>query len=349
MTDFRLPSSASPAWPRRRFLRAGAASMLAPSLPLAALAADGKPAAAWPSRPVTVLVGFPGGSSPDLTARLLAERLREATGASFVVENRPGAAGNIAAAALARATDHHTISVMINGNMTIARMLNPQLTFDPLTAFAPIALVGTAPYVLATPVALAQGLDAAGWLAKARAEGSRWNYGSPGVGTVAHLGMELIKSRLGLAPVHVPYQGNPQALQALLAGEIQLSLLPPALALAQQKAGKLALIGITSAKANPLTGDLPTLQSLGAQGLDLEVWNAIAAPAGMPEAVQAQLRKTTAEVLADAPVRQKLLEQGWVVGGAEGDTSADALRRRIAADTEALGAIIREQNIRIGG
>lgn len=326
---------------RRRMLQTSAAGLLVWSV--AGLSAA-QTTSSWPQRPVHILVGFPGGSSPDLSARLLAEPLRKAFGQyAFVVENRAGASGNIAAANLARASDQHTISVMINGNMTIAKLLNPQLGFDPQRDFAPIALIGSAPYILAVHPELAKGLSPQELLAQAQAVGSAWNYGSPGLGTVAHLGMELIKSRTGIQAQHVPYQGNPQAIQALLSGEIQMSLLPPAMALAQHKADKLALIGITSSARSVLTGDLPTLNELGVSGLDLEVWNAVAAPADMPLAIQAQLSQAIATILAEPAMQQQLREQGWVVS----DTSPAALRQRIAADTQALGAIIQEQGIRL--
>lgn len=327
---------------RRQFLQTSALGLLAAASP--SWAQTPAATSTWPKRPVHVLVGFPGGSSPDLTARLLTEQLGKTMGGQpFVVDNRAGASGNIAAAALARANDQHTISVMINGNMTIAKLLNPQLGFDPLTDFSPIALIASAPYVLAVHPDLAKGLSGEEFLAKAKAAGSSWNYGSPGLGTVAHLGMELVKSRTGIEAVHVPYQGNPQAMQALIGGEIQMSLLPPAMALAQQKAGKLALIGISSASRSVLTGDLPTLAELGVEDLNLEVWNAVAAPASMPEAIQAQLGAAITAVLAQPQTRQQLLEQGWVVS----DTSAAALRQRIQEDSATLGAIIREQDIRL--
>lgn len=328
---------------RRQLLRTCALGLTAlPGMNLLAQTAGS--AAAWPQRPVSVLVGFPAGTSPDLTARLLADHLAGLMAKQpFVVENRPGAGGNIATAALARATNNHTIGVLINGNMTIAQLLNPNVGFDPQTDLAPIALIGSAPYVLTVNADLAKGLDAQAFLNKAREAGQSWNYGSPGMGTVAHLGMELLKNRLNLQTTHVPYKGNPEAIQAVISGEIQMSLLPPATALAQQKAGKVALIGITSAKRSALTGDLPSLQEFGAQGLDLEVWNAVAAPASMPQAMQAQLRQAVAQALALPEVQAKLREQGWLVG----DTSEQALRQRIEADALALGNIIREQNIRL--
>ncbi len=185
----------------RRSLLAGAAA-LAGLAPLA----QAQAAATWPAKPLRFIVGFPAGSSPDLTARALAEPLEKALGQPVVVENRVGAGGNIGADAVAKATDGHTIGLMINGNLTISRLLNPALRYDPATDFAPVSLIGVAPLVLVAPAG-APGADARAFLDAARGAGSKWSYGSPGVGTVGHLGMELLKARTGMAPVHVPYPG----------------------------------------------------------------------------------------------------------------------------------------------
>ena len=199
------------------------------------LAQSAKPRAAadsatgWPSRPVRLLVGFPGGSTPDLVARTLAEPLSRALGQPVVVENKTGAGGNIAADQIAKATDGHTLGVLINGNMTIAKLLNPSTPFDPLKDLAPVSLVGTAPLLLTVP-ANAPGHTALEWFVAARNAGSTWSYGTPGVGTVGHIGMELLKSRTNISPVHVPYPGNPQVINAMIGGQVQLSLLPPGLA-----------------------------------------------------------------------------------------------------------------------
>ena len=132
------------------------------------------PTAGWPSKPLKIIVGFPGGSSPDLVARTLAEPLAKALGQPVVVENKVGAGGNIAAQAVASATDDHTIGVMINGNMTIARILNPKVAYDPLKDLAPISLIGTAPLALTAP-AQAPRATAQEFLAAARATGHRWS------------------------------------------------------------------------------------------------------------------------------------------------------------------------------
>ena len=296
----------------------------------------------WPNQPLKIVVGFPAGSSPDLTARAFAEPLSRALGQPVVVENKVGAAGNIAADAVAKASDNHTIGLMINGNMTIARLLNPKLPYDPLKDFTPISLIGTAPLVLTAPAntPAASGKEV---LAAARAAGSRWNYGTPGVGTVGHLGMELLKAKAGLATVHIPYPGYPQVATAMMAGDLQLALLPPALASAQIKAGKLRAIGITSSVRSPLIPEVPSLSELGVQGYNLEIWNAAAAPNSMPKAAVARLSALFSEIARSPDMRQRLAQQGWQVTG----TSAEGLANRVEADTAVLGGIIVSQKISV--
>ena len=297
-------------------------------------------ASSWPSKPLRLVVGFPAGSSPDLTARALAEPLSQALGQTVIVENKVGAGGNIAADFVAKATDQHTLGLMINGNMTIARILNPKVPYDPLRDLAPVSLIGTAPLVLAVP-ANAPGSDASQWLAQARAAGDTLSYASPGVGTVAHLGMEWLKSRTGLQPVHVPYPGNPQVITAMISGQVQMALLPPALAMAQVRAGKLRAIGVTSSGRSALVPELPSMASLGVKDFELEIWNAIAAPAGLPTAIVSRVASAVNAIVRSPDMRQRLFQQGWQVVGA----SPEGLANRIAADTRALGTIIRQQKI----
>ena len=310
-----------------------ASALAAPLLPALAHAKTD-----WPSQPVHLLVGFPAGSSPDLTARALAEPMEKALGQPVIVDNKVGAGGNIAALALAQARDGHTLSVMINGNMTIAKLLNPSVRYDPLKDLAPVSLIGVAPLVLVAPAGAPSGQA---FLDAARAAGSKWNYGSPGVGTVGHLGMELLKNRAKLAPQHVPYAGYPQVFNALVAGDLQLSMLPPALALAQIAAGKLQGIGVTSAARSPLVPGLPSLRELGIAGMDLEIWNGMAAPAGMPAAHIARVSQLVSNIVRTPDMRRKLAQQGWQAVG----SSPEGLRNRIAADVASLGAIIRTQGI----
>ena len=297
--------------------------------------------ASWPTKPLRIVVGFPAGSSPDLTARALAEPLEKLLGQPVVVDNRAGAGGNIGADAVAKATDGHTIGLMINGNMTIARLLNPAVRYDPLKDLAPISLVGVAPLVLTAP-ANAPGADARAFFDAARAAGDKWSYGSPGVGTVGHIGMELLKARSGITPVHVPYPSYPAVFNAMVAGDLQVSMLPPALANTQIKAGKLRGIGVTSSGRSTLVPDLPSLADAGVKDVNLELWNAVAAPASMPQAHIDKLAAAVSDIVRTPEMRQRLFQQGWQAVG----SSPEALANRIQSDTQMLGAIIRAQGIR---
>jgi tripartite-type tricarboxylate transporter receptor subunit TctC len=325
----RLPTS-----PLRR-------ALLALGLATFGLGTHAQQTAPWPSKPLKILVGFPAGTSPDLVARTLAEPLGKALGQPVIVENKPGAGGNIAADLVAKASDGHTIGVMINGNLTIAKLLNPKTPYDPARDLAPISLIGTAPLVLAAP-SHAPGTTAAEFLAAARASGTQWSYGSPGVGTVGHIGMELLKARTGMAPVHVPYAGYPQVVTAMIGGQIQLSMLPPGLAAAQARAGKVKLLGVTSPGRSTLAPDTPSLREAGVKDFQLEIWTAVAGPASLPRPVVVKLSNLLSEIARSTEVRQKLFQQGWQVAG----TSADGLALRMKADYATLGQVIRERGIK---
>ena len=308
----------------------------------AAAQPSGRAAAPWPTKALRIMVGFPGGSTPDLVARTIAEPLSKALGQPVIVENRPGAGGNIAADVVAKATDEHTIGVMINGNMTIAKLLNPATPFDPLKDLAPISLIGTAPLLLTAP-ANAPGNTAQEFFVAARNAGNKWSYGTPGIGTVGHIGMELLKTKTSIDPVHVPYPGNPQVINAMLGGQIHLSLLPPGLAAAQIRAGKLKAIGVTSSGRSPLVPEYPSLDEGGVtRGFQLEIWTAAAAPQSMPKPIVAKLSALIGEIARSPEVRQKLFQQGWQVAG----TSAEGLANRVKADTALLGGVIAMRNIK---
>jgi len=325
---------------KRRLLEGGAAAIAASLFPPASWAQ--RPAAgasggdaAWPTKPVRILVGFPAGASPDLAARAIAEPLSKILRQPVTVENKPGASGNLVADQVAKASDDHTIGALINGNLTIAKLLNPKLSFDPEKDFAPVGLIGTAPLVLVVS-GNATGKTAADLLLWTRNLGSSGKYGTPGVGTVGHLGMELIKSRAAITAQHKPYTGNPQVIAGLLAGEIQLALLPPGLAMPHVKSGKLKAIGVTSPERSPLVNELPTIRDADVRGADLEIWTALAAPAGMKPAAIAKLNAALVEATASPEVSQALLKTGWQAQPG----TPDALAKRMRADTARLGGVI---------
>ncbi len=304
------------------------------ALPLAAMAQG----ANWPNRPIRLLVGFPGGSTPDIAARTIAEPLGKALGQPIVVENKPGASGNIAADMVAKATDDHTLGVVINGNLTSSKMLYPKLPYDPAKDFADLSLIATAPLVLVTQPDQPGG---AAFFDAARKAGDHWSYGSVGVGSVGHLGMELLKSKVpGLLPVHVPYQGNPQVMTALLSGQIQMALIPPGLALPQVKAGKIKAIGVTSGRS-ALMPEVPPLADAGVRDVDLEVWVALLGPARLSKPAQDKLTQAMAQIMKSGEVRQRLFDQGWQAVG----SSPEGMRTRVQQESAIMTRIISTHGI----
>ena len=296
-------------------------------------------AAAWPLKPVKLLVGFPGGSTPDIAARALAETLAKAWGQAVVVENKPGASGNVAADAVAKSTDDHTLGVVINGNLTSAKQLNPKLPYDPAKDFSLISLLATAPLVLVTPADQPQG---SAFVAAARAAGDKWSYGSVGIGSVGHLGMEVVKAIGNLQAVHVPYNGNPAVLTAMMGGQLQMALVPPGLALAQVKAGKLHAIGLAGPRS-ALAPDVPPLADAGVKMAPLEVWTALVGPAGLSKAAQERLARDVPAAVKDADTKQRLFAGGWDAQGSSGD----ALAARVQSEARTLGDIITARGIKL--
>ncbi len=310
-----------------------------PSLAWSQASPRSSAAAVWPQRTVKLLVGFPPGSTPDMAARTIAEPLAAALGQPVVVENRAGASGNIAADLVAKARDDHTLGVVINGNLTSAKLLNPKLPFDPAKDFSYLSLLATAPLLLVAAPDLPGGRA---FLDAAVAAGNRWSYGSVGNGSVGHLGVEWLKSRVpGLEAVHVPYQGNPQILTDLIGGQIQFALIPPGLALPQVKAGKVRAIGLTSVGRSPVAPDQPPLADFGVRDFNLEVWNALIGPASLSAPAQRRIVETVTTSLRDPAVRRRMIELGWQVVG----SSPEGMQRRVTDEARILSQIISSRGI----
>ena len=322
---------------KRALLAAACGLAVGVALPPAAAAAE---SAAWPTRPVRLVVGFPGGSTPDIAARAIADPLSRALGQPVVVDNRPGASGNIAADIVAKATDDHTLGIVINGNLTSSKMLYPKLPYDPAKDFTYLSLIATAPLMLVAPASLPGG---AAFFDAARKGGDTWSYGSVGVGSVGHLGMEQLKSRVpGLKAEHVPYQGNPQVVTGLIGDQVQMALIPPGVALPQVKAGKLKAIGLTSGRST-LAPEVPSLSEAGVRDFNLEVWTALLGPANLSKAAQERITKELALIMKSPDVRQKLFDQGWQAVG----TSPDGMRARVKEEAAIMSKIISAHNIKL--
>lgn len=314
-----------------------AVALLAAGVPLVTPAAD-----VWPTKPIRIIVGFPAGSSPDVQARLIAEPLARALGQSVVVENKPGASSNIAADTIAKAEDGHTIGVLGNGPLTSSKFLYAKLPYDPATDFAPIALIGSAPLVWVTAKAGA-GRSVTSFISQLKADGDKQAYGSVGAGSGGHLGMELLKQALGIQPIHVPFNGGPPILNAIIGGQVQMTLLPASTVNPLVQAGKLEAVAVTSAKRTPLAPTLPSMEEIGAKGINIEVWNAVMAPASMPGAYQARLSQELEKILSTREIRQKLFLQGWKVD----DASAKGLAARIKQDTKTYQDLITRNKIKV--
>lgn len=326
----------SPALTRRRLLPWIWAPVALMALAAPAVHAQGS----WPNKAVRLVVGFPGGSTPDIAARALADGLAKVWGQPVVVEAKPGAGGNVAADFVAKANDDHTVGVVINGNLTTARQLNPKLPYDPAKDLLPVSLIATAPLVLVAPADQPTG---AAWVAAARAAGDKWSYGSVGVGSVGHLGVEVIKAAVGnTAAVHVPYNGNPAVVTAMIGGQVQMALMPPGVALPQVKAGKLQAVGLAGPRS-PLAPDVPSLSEAGVRMNPLEVWVALVAPATLSKPAQERLARDVPALLREPETRQRLLTGGWDPQG----TTGAALASRVREETRIFGEIIAARGIKL--
>jgi tripartite-type tricarboxylate transporter receptor subunit TctC len=298
--------------------------------------------AAWPTRPVRLLVPFGPGSTPDIVARVLADRLQQRLGQPFVVEDKPGASGNLGTDAVAKADpDGYTLGISIAGPLAINALLFGRLPYDPAKDFAYVTLVATQPSTLAVNARLPAGTvtELVDLLKK---NPGKYNFGSIGNGSVSHLAMEAIALASGTQIVHVPYTSSPQAVTALIRGDVDIVCLPAAAVASQLASGGIRMLGVTTAARSALLPDVPTLKE---SGIDVEVdtWNGLIAPAGTPDAVVAKIAREVAAALAAPDVRERLAAQYMEpIPG----TPAD-FRARIDADLARWTPVIRAAKIRV--
>lgn len=267
--------------------------------------------AAWPAdRPIHLVVPFPAGSSPDILARQVTEPLSQVLKQNIVIENKPGAGGNLGTRLVARApSDGYTLLYTINGPLVTAPTLYKKtLGYDPAADLAPITLVATSPNVLVLSAAL-QVNSTAEFIQRARARPNALNYGSVGAGSAAHLAMELFKQQAGIELLHVPYASFPQITTAMLAGDIQASFMVPAIAMPQAKEGKLKVLGVTSLIASASLPGVAPLAAQGFEGFEAISWHAMLAPAGTDPAILLRLQQVLSEILATPNIKDKFSAQ----------------------------------------
>ena len=290
---------------RRALLRLFAA-VLAASLAPAAIAQE------WPTQPVKIIVPFSPGTGMDILARTLQPRLAEAWRQPVVIENKPGASGNLGAAQGARsAPDGHTL-VMGASTLIINTTLYRDMPYNPLTDLAPVGLAANASLLLVAHPSLGVA-NVAELVARAKASPTTLNYASPGIATPHHLAMELFKARAGIELTHIPFSATGPALTQLLGGEVPLMFLPVHVAIAHVKAGRLVALANGGGKRSPLAPDVPTLGELGLRDADTDIWYALWAPAKTPGTIVNRINADMNRALASADVRATLSAQGMEV------------------------------------
>ncbi len=298
-------------------------------------------AAAYPTKPVRLIVPFPPGGGTDILARLIGQRLGERLNEQFVVDNRPGAGTNIGMELAARAVpDGYTI-IMASIGLSANRSLYPRMTFDPMRDLTPVTLVAIAPTIVAGHPSVAaktpQDLVA---LAKARP--GHLNYGSFGAGSGAHLAAELFKLETGVDIVHVPYKGGGPAITALLAGEVQLvfsSMLP---VLPHVKSGRLRAIGLAAARRSPAAPEVPTFRESGIP-YETGTWFGILAPTGTPAEVVRRLHREIVDILSRNEMRDRIAREG---AGLVGNTP-DEFARFIKDESVRWAKVVKTAKIKV--
>ena len=313
---------------RRHLL--GATAAAAATLALPALAQ------AWPARPIKLVVPFPPGSSPDIIGRLVAEPLAAALGQPVVVDNKPGAGGNLGTGMVAKAEpDGYTLLFTIQGPLVTAPLLSKALPYDPARELAPVTLVATSPNLLVVDPKLGAN-TLADFVRVAKAQRGALNYGSVGNGSAAHLAMELFKSRAGIDLVHVPYQGFPQVVNAILAGQVQAGFMVPGIAMGQVRAGKLRGLAVSTLGRSSVLPEFATLAEQGYPGFEAISWQAVLAPAKTPAAIVERVSRELVRIVRSDELRAKMLAQYFSAAG----TAPAALANLMTSERERWARVI---------
>jgi tripartite-type tricarboxylate transporter receptor subunit TctC len=259
----------------------------------------------WPQRAVRIVVGFGPGSTPDLMARLVGERLQPRLGQPFVVENKAGAGGNLAAETVAKAApDGYTIGAVTPGPMVVNRVMM-DLGYDPTTELAPITIVGTQPSVLVANMSLGAG-NIRELVDTLKKSPGKYNYASIGVGSISHLAMELIAQQSGTEVVHVPYKASPEAAQAVVTGEAHMAALPPIAVIGHGQAGRLRILAVTTPARWSGLPEVPTFAESGLPEVQAEAWMALIAPGKTPRPIIDRLYAEVKAILATPEAREQM-------------------------------------------
>jgi len=299
--------------------------------------------AAYPTKPIRIVVAYTPAGATDILARTIGQKLNEAWGQAVIIDNRPGANGNIGTEYAAKATpDGYTLLMVTAGTHGINPGLYRKLGFDAVKDFAPVSLVAMVPNVFVVNNAVPS-KDLKEFIAYAKANQGKLNYGSPGNGSTAHLSMELFKSMTGIQMVHVPYKGSAGVLADLIGGQIVVTMdnMPPYVP--QVKAGKIRALAVSPARRSPALPDVPTVAEAGVPGYDSGAWFGLVAPANTPKDLVAKLSRETARILKLPDVSARLADLGAEsVGGTPEQFSA-----HIKAEIAKWAKVIRDANVEL--
>ena len=296
----------------------------------------------WPSaKPIRIVVAYPPGGSTDLMARLLAQKLAPVLGQTVVVENRPGAAGQIGTAQVAKAdADGYTLLFTNAGPGAVGYALLKSPTYHPVRDFAPVATMATMPLVMAVG-GNSPYRSVAELIAAAKAQPGHLNYATTGNGSVSHIATELFSSMAGIQLTHVPYKGGAQTVPAVMTGEVAFFFSVPSDIFPQVQAGKMRALAIASARRTSLAPDLPTMSEAGVKGFEVDLWSGLLAPRGTPRAVVERLNRETNAALQQADVRERIAALASVPLA----QSPEDFAATIARDLEKWSGVIKANNI----
>jgi tripartite-type tricarboxylate transporter receptor subunit TctC len=294
----------------------------------------------WPQKPIRIIVAAPAGSSVDIASRVIADKLKEKLRQPIIIDNKPAAGGTVAAAEVAKSIpDGYTLYMGFNGPLANAPAMYKNLPYDPQRDFAPIILTALQPNVLAVNANISAN-NLKEFLALAKSQPGKLNYASVGNGSVSHLSMEMLKREAAIDITHVPFNGGPPAVQAVVAGDVQAIFTAPSNVIGQIKAGKLKAIGVTGLKRFALLPDVATIAESGIASLarfEAISWNALVTPRDTPSAVVARLNAAINGIFLDADVKKKFADAGIEVGGG----TAESLRVWMASEALKWGEVIR--------
>ena len=307
-------------------------------LALLVWAAPAAPAAEYPTRPVTLVVAFPPGGASDVLARILGRKLEQVLAQPFVIDNRPGAGGNVAAEAVAHAApDGYTLLAGNNAILATNAALYTKINFDPVADFAPVGLIGSQANILVVNPRLPV-KSMAELIALAKAEPGKLNFASSGHGLAAHLAGELFKAEAKIDIVHVPYKGAAPALQDVIAGHVQMMFATASSVVSHIQDGKVRPLAVATLKRTAVLPDIPTMDELGLKGFDATTWHGVVAPVRTPSDVVVALNRALTATLADAGVKKSLGDLGVDVIGGTPDEFAAYIKSEIPKWTAIIKA-----------